>query len=259
MTGDPGVMQKSVIPKGQGLTEFEYDCPVECTKMWKAPITMFASLLHMHQTGNTIWSNLWRNGKETLLNRVEYFQFALQQLTPKNTELLPGDRISVHCVYDRDPNTDTIFGKASTDEMCISYIFYYPRSHDNFCGYYNRNNITMTVCNNTGLNITNPSVKDPIRDINQKDFGRKNNINYTCSSEKTSTSTSSSTKSSSSSTSTSQISSNDNIDFGSNTRQNIINTVFGGVVVILVVIIVVLAIKNWKLNRVKYFVENDKF
>jgi len=209
----------------------------------------------MHQTGSQMWSSLWRNGSEILLNRVEYYQFELQRITPKNIEIFPGDRISVHCVYNRKKDNDTRFGEASTDEMCIHYLFYYPRSNDNVCGF-NYRNRSYTSCNNNFLNdIPNPSVKDPVRDINQRYFGRKN-INYIC---KNDTKTSISTRTSSTIRSSTISSLNDNIDSSDyNRSQYMIYAIFGVVIIILIAIIVILAIRNCQLKkRTNYFDDYD--
>jgi len=179
-TGDAGVTEINNITRGTGYQEYQYDCPSYCTDTWH-PINVISSILHMHQKGSMMWSTIWRNGKAIPFNRVEFYQFDLQQSTPKSIQLLPGDRISVHCVYEKDQNRDIKFGEASNEEMCIHYISYYPKlpKGGNTCAFFYSKNMghNVTYCNDKIQN-SNPSQLDPPGGLD-KVFGSKS-PNYVC-------------------------------------------------------------------------------
>jgi len=103
------------------------------------------------------------------IGRIEYWSFDHQQTQYVNLTLLPGDRLNTHCVYDtRSKNSTTNFGVASTDEMCMHFLGYYPRVITPtgeifpFCGYLSDN---MTICGEFEpeniLMYHNPTEYDP--------------------------------------------------------------------------------------------------
>jgi len=94
-------------------------------------------------------------------NRIDFWDFAFQQNTPVNYTIEPGDRISTHCVYNRG-NKDVPFAEASDDEMCIQYVFYYPKIQIPNCGYWFNGTLNSTLCGTSLLPISNPSILDPI-------------------------------------------------------------------------------------------------
>jgi len=165
MLGDVGVSEYP-IPGGQSAYHIEADCPSECTSLWKHPITVIADGLHMHEYGTMIWSTVWHNGQriKDYLNRAEWYQFSYQQITPLVRVIQPGDRINTHCVYDTSSvpaNESIYFGSASTDEMCLEFLSYYPRmqiSSKNYevCGKLRGN---FALVNGTTIPIDNPNKK----------------------------------------------------------------------------------------------------
>eukprot|EP01118_Nematostelium_gracile_P008904 TRINITY_DN2977_c0_g1_i3.p1 TRINITY_DN2977_c0_g1~~TRINITY_DN2977_c0_g1_i3.p1 ORF type:complete len:415 (-),score=79.95 TRINITY_DN2977_c0_g1_i3:3-1202(-) len=127
---------------------------------------VFSNILHMHSMGRQIWGVQWRNGtmvRET--NRVDFWDFAYQQTTPKDHTIEPGDRISTHCVYAQGASV-VPFSLSSSDEMCLQYIFYYPKVNKTYCSFYNPKNasssMNMTLCGKDPLPMSNPTQKDPI-------------------------------------------------------------------------------------------------
>jgi len=130
-----------------------------------------------------MWSTIWRNGRQLgFFNRIEYWDFGFQQNTPKNVVVKPGDRINTHCVYNQDPSRIVPFATPSNAEMCIEYVFYYPKLAGSFCAfYYNARN--LTYCLNAPLGTSpnypyNPSLVDPTGGL-EKQFG-KLNASYVC-------------------------------------------------------------------------------
>ncbi|KAL6762522.1 PHM/PNGase F domain-containing protein [Haematococcus lacustris] len=120
------------IPPGQ--PEFFVSptlCPGECTAKLAQPLTMFWSFLHMHETGKAISTRHFRNGTELPpvgLKRVWDFNHQGSETVPRDSmQLLPGDSLVTQCSYDSTTRTEvTRFGEGTMDEMCFTFIMYYP-------------------------------------------------------------------------------------------------------------------------------------
>lgn len=147
--GDPGLSLDGQ-PVGQGLTEWKFECPSTCTerhlgsgrKGQNTPITIivFAQLLHMHSAGKRMTMSQIREGRVVREAHVDYYDYRAAGAVPVRQpvvpyEVTPGDSFSVSCFYE-DPNNTTIYGKSFRDEMCISFMWYYPevRSFLGTCG-----------------------------------------------------------------------------------------------------------------------------
>jgi Copper type II ascorbate-dependent monooxygenase, C-terminal domain len=142
--GDPAVTQERVLRPGNKSIHFEYECPSWCTQTWQSPstskLTVISSLLHMHETGSRMWTGLYRNNRLVReVGRVDFydFNFQTQLLFEKPFEILPGDRLNTHCIFDTTGRTtDTEFGAGSQDEMCIDFLMYYPKvDNAQACGF----------------------------------------------------------------------------------------------------------------------------
>jgi len=191
--GDVSVTQPRQIPIGTNTVEYEYNCPSECTRNFTDSLTIFADFLHMHMVGTQMWSTVWR-GNQALgeLNRVEYWDFNFQQNTLINNLVLrPGDRINTHCIYQQNPTAAVNFAIASSDEMCVEFIYYYPKQNGGVsCGYgYFPGNAQLAAQNYTsclGLPlrqgttfINNPTLTDP-KGGEVRRFGAKNPLTFQC-------------------------------------------------------------------------------
>jgi Copper type II ascorbate-dependent monooxygenase, C-terminal domain/Copper type II ascorbate-dependent monooxygenase, N-terminal domain len=129
--GDPGVALYDQ-PVGGGVREYSFECGAGCSSLAlpDSGVTVLRSYLHMHRTGIQASIELIRNG--TVINKVtaEFFDFAQQgaQLVQADPfTVLPGDEFRVRCYYGNPPDSTVIFGDASSDEMCIATMLYYPR------------------------------------------------------------------------------------------------------------------------------------
>jgi len=195
MLGDV-VVREYPIPALTSSYAIESNCPEECTSQWDNDITIFGDMLHMHQVGSMAWSTQSRNGVmiEGYLNRVEFWDFDFQSLPPLTRVIKRGDSINTHCVYDTSAiNTSVNFGPASSDEMCLEILAYYPRlltpaidgrrNIYGFCGklrgVYNNatgpqpnpNRLFATICgdltmnslifDSDGFSVNNPTIPDP--------------------------------------------------------------------------------------------------
>jgi dopamine beta-monooxygenase len=166
--GDTFLTNPSVIPVGSQF-HVEYDCPASMTSQMTTPIQIFSILSHAHLTGSSLWSNLWRASApdvQVSLTRSEYYDYHVQHYDPMNVTVNPGDRISMHCVYDTsDSSRNVTFGPGTHDEMCITFVMYYPKNAFSFCGYYYDpstpdTNYTLGPDVFTVSPITNPSKVD---------------------------------------------------------------------------------------------------
>ena len=79
----------------------------------------------------------YREGKELEdLNVDNYYSTHFQEirLLDKQIKVLPGDALVNHCVYSTLDRTNiTLGGFGIRDEMCVSYIHYYPRVELEVC------------------------------------------------------------------------------------------------------------------------------
>jgi len=122
------------MPPRTSYYHIEANCPSECTSKWPNDITVFADGLHMHQVGKMMWSVHYDSTGTRVsenngyLNRVEYWDFKFQDFPRFKTVIKRGDRINTHCVFDTSTINRTVkFGSASSDEMCLEFVAYYPR------------------------------------------------------------------------------------------------------------------------------------
>lgn len=120
----------------EGGRNYTFTCPSECTSQIVQPsITVFASMLHAHLTGLRLWTNLYRNG--SFVRTIEASAFWSNEhqrntLLEANTTLFPGDELRMSCEYDVAKVTalngaPPVFGLGTTEEMCMSFLFVYPR------------------------------------------------------------------------------------------------------------------------------------
>lgn len=125
--GDP-LVSFSPIPPGISINPYQASCPSECTSKWNHGINVFADSLHMHSIGKMMWTTQYRDNELLrTTNRVEFFDFSFQQHSEVNYTILPGDLLNVHCVFDSTSRADTTrFASASSDEMCMNFLSYYP-------------------------------------------------------------------------------------------------------------------------------------
>ncbi|KAL7388098.1 hypothetical protein ABVT39_006959 [Epinephelus coioides] len=98
---------------------------------------VFAVMLHTHLAGRKVRVAHYRDGKQIdFLALDENFNFEIQQgicLGAVKT-IKPGDEIAVECTYSTIDRTKvTTMGLATTDEMCLAFLLYYPAIPINTC------------------------------------------------------------------------------------------------------------------------------
>lgn len=166
--GDPFV-QLSGTEVGEG--EHIFECPSSCTQtVLNESVTVLREYLHMHAQGAQAQNEVLREGEVVNRASIEFFDFnqqgnqAVQQI-PYQIE--PGDSFRTTCRYEPGDDTNTTFGLASQDEMCIAFILYYPRqTFTDFpwaCGY----DIPFGFCSSTWES-------DPSSNTMSREFGTTN-------------------------------------------------------------------------------------
>ncbi|KAI8609197.1 PHM/PNGase F domain-containing protein [Chytriomyces sp. MP71] len=132
-----GTTEISVPGNFNGLTGTgDSLCSADCTAQFPSNLTVLGNFFHMHSLGYNMSSRLVRGGKEIVpLGVRKYYSYDFQGLTPAlpGTVIMPGDQIVTQCTYGPTDASHgnlrpyyTLFGPATTDEMCFNFIAYYP-------------------------------------------------------------------------------------------------------------------------------------
>ena len=113
-----------------GYSKYEFECPSTCTQneFQVDSVMVFQEWLHMHEHGIRMTNEQIRGGNTIHTGIIDYYDFAqsgghLVQQPPFS--LQRGDAFKTTCYYDGTGGVS--FGQASTDEMCIAYLSYYPK------------------------------------------------------------------------------------------------------------------------------------
>lgn len=130
---------KHLIPPKQRTVVSEGHCVAECTQsvLPLSGIHVFGTILHTHLLGRKVRLRHLRKNREfePIVEdnnyNVDYQEYReLQQ--PRH--IRPGDHIVTECMYNsRERNTITLGGFKTRDEMCLSFLFYWPRVDLSFC------------------------------------------------------------------------------------------------------------------------------
>ena len=126
--GDPflGLLGVKV---GNGFSQHTFDCSGDCSSVSLSEnVTVLREYLHMHMTGSAMYNAQIRDGKIIHKGSVEFYDFSqsgMFSVIQEPFDIRPGDSFQTSCFYSAGANTT--FGLGSADEMCIAYLFYYPR------------------------------------------------------------------------------------------------------------------------------------
>jgi len=117
---------------GQGVRKHTFECAPDCSAsvLINEPVTVLLEGLHMHTSGIAAYNQQFRNGQLIRTGRAEYFDFDQQSnhmVVQSPFQILPGDSFRTTCIYRSEGDSKLIFGKSSSQEMCVAYMFYYPR------------------------------------------------------------------------------------------------------------------------------------
>ncbi|KAH1015716.1 hypothetical protein HUJ04_007058 [Dendroctonus ponderosae] len=114
-------------------------CSLDCTKevFPKDGINVISVMLHSHLAGRKLKLRHIRAGKELQpLAQDERYDFNYQQsrALSQDTTILPGDGLITECTYSTlNRNKPTLGGYSTREEMCLSFVMYYPRTELSGC------------------------------------------------------------------------------------------------------------------------------
>jgi hypothetical protein len=161
----------SIPKKTKGWTQGDSVCPSSCTNKFNGPVHVIKDFLHMHRLGAQMITRHARLDEETgewnelrPFGSLSYYDFNFQS-TGKETPLdastiLPGDALVTRCTWDNPGPKAVNFGQATANEMCYSYIHYYPLE--------NLNGISQ--CTNIGMGFHDALGLTTCYDANALDF-----------------------------------------------------------------------------------------
>jgi hypothetical protein len=128
--GDPQVNMEP-NPVGDGLVEATFHCSGGCSKwVLPQPVTVFREFLHMHNAGISTHTQLIRDDQVEQTAVINYFDFMQTGAPPmqqKPFTVLPGDAFKTSCIYNSAPGRNLTYGHSSQSEMCVTFLWYYPR------------------------------------------------------------------------------------------------------------------------------------
>jgi hypothetical protein len=115
---------------GVGKTKHEFTCPSTCTSSSfdVDEVTVISEAHHMHATGKRIITELFRGDKIVNTASVDYWDFdqnGAAVVRQKPYKLKKGDNYQTTCYFESYKNTK--FGLGSSEEMCMVFIYYYPK------------------------------------------------------------------------------------------------------------------------------------
>eukprot|EP00930_Biecheleria_cincta_P083698 TRINITY_DN7321_c1_g1_i8.p1 TRINITY_DN7321_c1_g1~~TRINITY_DN7321_c1_g1_i8.p1 ORF type:complete len:586 (-),score=69.76 TRINITY_DN7321_c1_g1_i8:680-2389(-) len=129
-----GRIEKMFVQIPQGRSYWTWTCPSSETSSWPTDITVFGSILHMHEKGDMMYTqiNAGNGNAVSKPNSVQYFDFAHQDPTLVEPYTIKrGDSLTTRCYFNNDrsaSDTPLTFGLGSDQEMCIDFLYYYPYS-----------------------------------------------------------------------------------------------------------------------------------
>ena len=124
-------LETLAIPPKESAYDLALYTPSHClTDLPATGVNVFASMLHTHVTGVSVRTQHFRQGVELPpLDSNEHYDFNFQQVVPLGTpgnypKLMSGDNLKLTCTYNTmDRTSVTRGGIATTDEMCINYLY----------------------------------------------------------------------------------------------------------------------------------------
>uniref|UniRef100_A0A8C6ZMR5 Putative DBH-like monooxygenase protein 2 n=1 Tax=Nothoprocta perdicaria TaxID=30464 RepID=A0A8C6ZMR5_NOTPE len=100
----------------------------------------FAYLLHTHLSGRGVRVAQYRSGEQLgIICEDKKYDFTLQEVRDlkKILTIKPGDEILVECSFQTlDRSGITFSGLSTMNEMCLAFLFYYPRNNISSCTSY---------------------------------------------------------------------------------------------------------------------------
>jgi hypothetical protein len=128
--GDPFLFLRNQSV-GDGLTGHSFSCPSDCSTVFAdEPVTAIREWLHMHKSGVSMYNQQMRNNTVIHTGHAQFFDFRQTgglEARQEPFQINPGDAFKTECFYRNDAGNNRTFGLGSSEEMCITFIVYYPR------------------------------------------------------------------------------------------------------------------------------------
>ena len=121
------------IPPWQEEVLYAGQCSSQCTAKAIPPegVKVICGSLHAHLTARKMTLRHIRDGIEqkTPFEDNHYdFNYQIFRYLPEEITVLPGDELITECRYNTEDRTEATFGGEGTlDEMCATYVRYYPK------------------------------------------------------------------------------------------------------------------------------------
>lgn len=140
LTVGDGTVALTGLSIGEGKTKHTFTCPSSCSEnMFYSvdEVTVVRESHHMHEKGKRMVNQHYRG--DALMNTASFDYWDFYQSGAGTVRQAPykfkkGDSFVASCYYD-DGDSNSRFGLASDDEMCMTFIYYYPRQIGfEFCG-----------------------------------------------------------------------------------------------------------------------------
>ncbi|XP_019605410.2 putative DBH-like monooxygenase protein 2 [Rhinolophus sinicus] len=100
-------------------------------------LQVYGYLLHTHLAGRALRAVQYRNGTQLrTICKDDSYDFNLQETRdlPHRVAIKPGDELLIECHYQTLDRDSLTFGGPSTmNEMCLIFLFYYPRNNISSC------------------------------------------------------------------------------------------------------------------------------
>ncbi len=114
---------------GNGKSKHEFTCPSTCTGTFGIDeVTVITEAHHMHAAGKRMVTQVIRGDQIVNTAAVDYWDFdqnGIGTVRQSPYKLKKGDEFHTTCYYESYKKTE--FGLASSEEMCMSFIYYYPK------------------------------------------------------------------------------------------------------------------------------------
>jgi dopamine beta-monooxygenase len=129
-TGDPYLSLMNIPVSVNGtLAKHSFTCNSGCSSLFlNTSITVISEHLHMHKSGLSIVNHQRRNDEIIRSGEVQFWDFEQQGnlgIVQQPFVIEPGDSFQTICNY--KAKEGQVFGLGSSQEMCIAFLFYYPR------------------------------------------------------------------------------------------------------------------------------------
>ncbi|XP_067938987.1 DBH-like monooxygenase protein 1 [Watersipora subatra] len=134
-----GLVEGIAVPPAAEKFKIVSYCDGSCTNQFlpEEGIEIYGYLLHTHLLGTAIHVEWFRDGKNVgylAFDNSYDFNFQETRHMETNKKMLPGDSLKITCTYnDGARDFVTYGGEGTTEEMCLAYLFYYPRANVAMC------------------------------------------------------------------------------------------------------------------------------